>query len=159
MLKIVTWESNPILRAISQPIKQSDYKKYTTLAKDMLRHIKDPENGWVWLAAPQVGYNIRLIIVSLMRDREDENFQTVIMFNPEILEHSTETECDKEGCLSLPKKRGEVERWSEIKLRYFDETFKERKLILRWLAARIVQHEIDHLDGILFTDREVKKDK
>lgn len=157
MLKIVTWEENPILRAISEPVKQSEYKKYTSLAKEMYRHIKNPDNGWVGLAAPQVGYNIRLVIVSLMRDREDENFSTAIMFNPEILEHSEEMDCDKEWCLSVPKKRGEVVRWSEIKLRYFDENWKERKLILRWLSARIVQHEIDHLDGVLFTDKVIEK--
>jgi peptide deformylase len=156
MLKIVIWESNPILRAISTPIKQSEYKKYSALAREMLRYIKDPDHGWVWLAAPQVGYNIRLIIVSLMRDREDETFQTVIMYNPEILEFSEETDCDREWCLSLPKMKWEVIRPSEIKLRYFDENYKEKKLRLKWLAARIVQHEIDHLDGILFIDREVK---
>ncbi len=157
MLKIQTGDDNKILRTVSQAVKQSEYKKYSPLAKEMLRYIKNSENGWVGLAAPQVGENIRLIIVSLLRDREDENFSTVIMFNPEILEHSEEMDCDREWCLSVPKKRWDVFRWYEIKLRYFDENFKEKKLILSWLSARIVQHEIDHLDGILFTDKVVKK--
>jgi peptide deformylase len=119
----------------------------------MLKYIKNPDNAWVGLAAPQVWVNKRIIVVSLIKDREDENFSTIIMINPEILEHSEEKELDKEGCLSVPQERWLVKRWKEIKLQYIDEKWQQKKLVLKGLSARVVQHEIDHLDGILFTDK------
>lgn len=153
MLKIETGIDNHILRTISESVRQDEIKKYHKLTKEMLKHIKDPENGWVWLAAPQVWVNKRIIVVSLLKDREDENFSTVLMINPEILEYSDDTEVDQEGCLSLPKEKGLVKRWHEIKLMYLDEKGNVKKIVLKWLSARIVQHEIDHLNGILFMDK------
>lgn len=153
MLKIQTWDKNEILRTVSEPIKKSELKDYKKLGAEMLKYIKNPENWGVGLAAPQVGYNKRLVVVSLLRDREDEDFKTVIMINPEILDHSEEKDLDIEGCLSVPGEQGKVARWHMIKLQYLDEKGKEKKLILEGLSARIVQHEIDHLDGILFTDK------
>lgn len=153
MLHIETGKENEILRAISQPIEKEEIKKYLKLAKEMLKYIKNPDNAWVGLAAPQVWVNKRIIVVSLIKDREDENFSTIIMINPEILEHSEEKELDKEGCLSVPQERWLVKRWKEIKLQYIDEKWQQKKLVLKGLSARVVQHEIDHLDGILFTDK------
>jgi len=153
MLKIETWKDNKILRAVSENIKTSELKKYVKLGKEMIKHIKNPKNWWVWLAAPQVWYNKRLIVVSLLKDRDDENFPTLMMINPEILEHSNTLEKDIEWCLSIPWEKGKVARFSEIKLKYIDEKWKEKILYLKGLAARIVQHEIDHLNWILFTDR------
>ena len=153
MLHIETWEENKILRTKSQDIKTSELKKYIKLGKAMIKYIKDPKARGVGLAAPQVGVNKRLIAVSLLRDREDENFSTIMMINPEIVEHNNSKDDEKEGCLSLPWETGSVSRWTEIKLIFIDEKGKEKKLILKGLSARIVQHEIDHLDGILFTDR------
>jgi peptide deformylase len=152
MLKIETWEENPILRKVAEKINDKDFKKYVKLWKEMVKHIKDPENWWVWLAAPQVGYSVRLIVVSLLKDREDENFKTLMMINPEIEEHSDETNCDTEWCLSIPWEKWDVERFNKIKLTFLDEKKSKKTLILEWLSARIVQHEIDHLDGKLFTD-------
>jgi peptide deformylase len=119
----------------------------------MLEYIKDPENGWVGLAAPQIGVNKRIIVVSLMQTYEDENFRTIPMINPEIFEHSTDQCLDEEGCLSVPWEHGDVLRWNWIKVRFYDEKWQEKSLVLKNLAARIVQHEIDHLDGILFIDK------
>ncbi len=153
MLHIETGKENKILRAISQPIEKEDIKKYLKLGKEMLKYIKNPDNAWVGLAAPQVWINKRLIVVSLIKDWEDENFPTIIMINPEILEYSEEKELDKEGCLSVPQERWLVKRWKEIKLQYIDEKGLLKKLVLKWLSARVVQHEVDHLDGILFTDK------
>lgn len=155
MFTIETWKENEVLRNISSPIKSQEFTKYIKLWKEMVKYIKNPKNAWVWLAAPQIGQNVRLIVVSLLKDREDENFQTLLMINPTILEHSTECEVDKEWCLSLPWDSWEVARYSQIKLSFIDENKKERKLVLSWLSARIVQHEIDHLDGVLFTDKLV----
>jgi len=153
MLKIQTWKDNKILRAISEEIKKNELKQHIKLWKEMIKYIKNPDNGWVWLAAPQVWYNKRLIIVSLLKDWDDENFPTLMMINPEILEHSSVLEKDIEWCLSVPWEKWKVARFSEIKLKYIDEKTKEKILYLKWLSARIVQHEIDHLNWVLFTDR------
>jgi len=153
MLKIQTWKDNKILRAISENIKKNELKQYTKLWKEMIKYIKNPDNWWVWLAAPQVGYNKRLIVVSLLKDRDDENFPTLMMINPEILEHSSVLVKDVEWCLSVPWEKWKVARFSEIKLKYTDEKTKEKILYLKWLSARIVQHEIDHLNWVLFIDR------
>jgi peptide deformylase len=159
MLQIETGKENPILREIAKNIKTSEWKQYVKLGKEMLRYIKDSENGGIGLAAPQIGVSKRIIVVSLLWDRDDEDFQTVMMFNPEIVEHSNETTTEFiEGCLSLPKsKKGYVGRYEEIKLKYYDEQAKEKTLKLSGLTAVIVQHEIDHLDGILYTDKLVEK--
>ncbi|MDA7494826.1 peptide deformylase, partial [Candidatus Gracilibacteria bacterium] len=133
----------------------NEIKKYEKLGNEMIKYIKDPENGGVGLAAPQIGVNKRLIIVSLLRDRDDEDFKTVMMINPEILEHSEITDKEEEGCLSVPGAKGKVERYLTIKLRYLDNKGKVKILRLQGLSARIVQHEIDHIDGVLFVDKLV----
>lgn len=153
MLKIETGKQNEILRTVSEELKKSEFDQYIKIGKEMIRYIKNPKNMGVWLAAPQVGYNKRLIVVSLLQTREDESFPTILMINPEILEFSQECETEKEGCLSVPGENGEVERYKKIKLHYIDENKKEKILILSWVPARIVQHEIDHLNGVLFTDK------
>ncbi len=158
MLKIETWEDNKVLRKKSKPIKREKLWKYVKLWKEMVKYIKNPDNGGVWLAAPQVWYNRRLIVVSLLKDWDDETFPTVMMINPEILEHSQTQKLSEEWCLSIPWEKGKVERYDSIKLKYFDEKFKENIMLLHWLRAYIVQHEIDHLDWVLFTDR-IKKNE
>jgi peptide deformylase len=152
-LKIETGEENEILRTISDPIRQDEIRKYRSLADDMIKHIKNPANAWVGLAAPQIGVNKRLIVVSLMRDYEDEDYRTIAMLNPEIIEHADELCSDKEWCLSVPGETGEVERWSWVKVAFSNPDGKKYVMKLENLAARIVQHEIDHLDGVLFTDK------
>lgn len=152
-LIIETGEWNEILRTISTSVTTAEIKRYRSLAESMLKYIKDPDNGGVWLAAPQVWTNKRIIVVSLMRDYDDENYRTIVMINPVITEHSEETCLDKEGCLSVPGESGEVERWVWVKVSFLDIDGKKYALRLTDLASYIVQHEIDHLDGILFTDK------
>ena len=142
-LKIETGENNEVLRKKSEPVRAVD-KKILKLIKDMVKAVKD-ERG-VGLAAPQVGVNKRLIIVFL------DNKITVPMINPDIIDHSNETEYGEEGCLSLPGKWGQVERYKQIVVQFRDAKSEKRLLKLEGFNARIVQHEIDHLDGILFTD-------
>lgn len=152
-LNIETWDDNEILRSVSDIIKPAELKQYRSLAENMIKHIKNPENGWVWLAAPQVWVNKRLIVVSLMKDYEDENYKTIAMVNPEIIEHSEKKEKAEEGCLSVPGEIGDVERWSWVKVAFVDPEGRKYALKLEALAARIVQHEIDHLNGVLFIDK------
>ena len=156
MLTIEKEGKSKVLRTMSVPLKKSEIKKYAKLWKEMVKYIKNPVNKWVWLAAPQVGYNIRMVVVSLLKDRDDEDFSTVLMINPEILEHGEETEEENEGCLSVDGVNGVVERTKNIKLQYWDEKWNTKTLRLSWVSARIVQHEIDHIDGVLFIDK-VKK--
>lgn len=157
MLKIQTWTENEILRKVSEVIKTQEFDKYIKLGREMIKYVKNPINKWVWLAAPQIWENKRLIVVSLLKDRDDENFSTVMMINPEIVEKSNDTDLENEWCLSVPWKKWEVERYKNLKLSYFDENKSKKTLVLNWVSARIVQHEIDHLDWILFVDKVIKK--
>ena len=104
----------------------------------------------VGLAAPQVGIAKQIAIVN----PEPEEKQSLIrMINPRIVRTSGETETLEEGCLSVPGIRGEVVRHSKIEVVYQDETGKEHSLTAEGMRARIIQHEIDHLNGVLFIDR------
>lgn len=152
MLKIETWENNEILRSVAKEIKVNELNNAIKLGKEMLKYIKNPKNGGVWLAAPQVWHSIRLIIVSLLKDWDDESFKTVMMINPEILEHSKNTCIEEEWCLSLPWQKWKVSRFESIKLSYIDDKKSKKTIVLSWLSARIVQHEIDHLNWVLFID-------
>lgn len=158
MLHIETWKNNKILRTVCAPIKTDEWKKFAKLGREMVAYIKNPDHAGVGLAAPQVWVEKRIIVVSLLHDWEDENFSTVLMINPEILEASQETTKEvEEWCLSLPRtKKWYVARHQNIKLRYFDEKQKEKIIKLSWLASVIVQHEIDHLNGVLYIDKLVK---
>ncbi|MCP4522708.1 MAG: peptide deformylase [Candidatus Gracilibacteria bacterium] len=153
MLHVETGVNNEILRERSEEIKLSDIKKYEKLGNEMIKFIKNPKNGGVGLAAPQVGYNKRLIVVSLLKDWDDEDFKTIMMMNPEIIEHSESMDIEEEGCLSVPGAKGKVKRFMNVKLKFLDSKGKEKILKLQGLSARIVQHEIDHIDGVLFVDK------
>ena len=87
-LIIETGDDNEILRSVSDIIKPAEMKQYRSLADNMIKHIKNPDNGGVGLAAPQVGVNKRLIVVSLMKTYDDETYRTIAMVNPEIIEHA-----------------------------------------------------------------------
>ncbi len=156
-LKIESWLNNPILRAQSEVLKDSEFKQYEKFAKKMLKYIKDPKNGWIGLAAPQVGLNKRIVVCGLPEDWEDEDFRVYIMINPEILEVSEEMIQGKEWCLSLPDSpRWMVQRHKTIKVQFSDLRGKKNVLVLSDAASIVVQHEVDHLNGILYTDKLVK---
>lgn len=157
MLHIETGKDNEMLRTVCDSIKKDEWKKFVKLGNEMVKYIKNPQHAGVGLAAPQVGITKRIMVVSLLRNWDDESFKTVMMLNPEILEASDETITDiEEGCLSLPKaKKGFVARHNTIKLKYYDEKMKEKILVLSGLSSVIVQHEIDHLDGELYIDKLV----
>ena len=120
---------------------------YETLRRRMLATVQDPENTGVGIAAPQVGILRRMIAVQRF-DKPGEPFE--IYLNPKIVEYSAETAPGREGC---PDRSGEVKRAQRITLRYRDEQFAERLERISGFTAVIFQHEIDHLDGILYTDR------
>lgn len=139
-----TEEQKKTLRTISDPIQKLD-KTHKKLIEKMKKTLAKEETG-VGLAAPQVGKNLRIILAVLGK-------KTTVLINPEIITHSTTTNKDDEGCLSIPSTFGTVERWNKIEVKFYDEKFLPKTRILNDFDARIVQHEIDHLDGILFIDK------
>lgn len=152
-MKIITWEDNPILREKSQDVSRAEMNNIIKTWKIMVKYVRNIDNGSVWLAWPQIWLNKKVIAVSLLKDWEDENYKTLMMINPKITHYSKETDFDREWCLSLPWKQVDIERALEIKVEFFDEKAKKQVLNLKWLSARIVQHEYDHLFWILLVDR------
>lgn len=145
-MQIQVGTDNPVLRKKSIKIDRFD-KSLKKLIKEMKETMNDFKG--VGLAAPQVGIHERLVLVNL------DQKKVVAMINPEIIEFSSETKIDEEGCLSVPGKFDLVERAVSIKVKFQDENSKENILVLKDLNARIVQHEIDHLNGVLFVDKIV----
>lgn len=147
-LKIITGEKNPILRAMGEPVKKFDagLKKFAKDLKETMIKAKG-----LGIAAPQVGKNIRVFIATL--NYKTDNQVIVTMVNPEIVAHSKETEVGEEGCLSLPGKFGNVERFKSVTVEFSDPDGGGQMFELSGLNARVVQHENDHVNGILFIDR------
>lgn len=145
---------NPTLRKKSVPIEASDILKpeFQSFLADMkLTMIKKDGAG---LAAPQIGKNIRVIVI-----QHDDNI--FFLINPVITKKSWAREIEEEGCLSVLNKKGEiiyapVERHKKINCIYLNEKGEKKKISVEKLFARIIQHETDHLDGILFIDKIAK---
>ena len=146
MRKILTLEDGrEVLHKVAAPVK-----KVTPEIKDLVEEMfKIMVDGvGVGLAAPQVGESIRLLVFETADDRG-------ALINPQILRMEG-SEVGSEGCLSLPMLHGDVERATEIIVRYTDENGKKRTTTWYDFEARVVQHEMDHLDGVLLTDRAIK---
>ena len=123
----------------------------------MLKYVKNPANGGIGLAAPQIGTTKRIVVCGLPENRDDEGYQVVLMINPEIIEHSEEVEVGEEGCLSLPNIRGPVQRHMQVKVQFQDEKGKKIIRNVSGFGAKVVQHEVDHLNGVLFIDKLATK--
>jgi len=115
--------------------------------QDMFKTLESA-NG-IGLAAPQVGVSSQICIINLWNQR-------LVLINPQIIRYSRKKEISEEGCLSFPRKFIPVQRAKKIKIKYLDEKGKKRKVKVRDLLARVIQHEVDHLNGILFIDRQIK---
>lgn len=149
LLEIITLP-NPILRKKAH--KVTDFgKEFRTLVADMVETMRDAPG--VGLAAPQVAVPLRLIVVEY-GDDEDENMpkKLFIVANPEIIEKSEEMVFGIEGCLSVPDLIGEVERHESVVVKGQNRQGQPVKIKASGWLARIFQHEIDHLDGIVYTD-------
>ena len=145
---------NPTLRKPSANIDAS-YPNFQKLVEDMW--ITLGEASGVGLAAPQIGRDIKMAVISLdsLKDEfpEYENFNRVYI-NPEIVEYDeSKMESMEEGCLSLPGIHEPVKRPTRIHVKYMDENFTEHDEWVDGFLARVMQHEFDHLDGTLFIDR------
>jgi peptide deformylase len=152
---------DPVLRRKARPVTQFD-KTLQTLIDDMVDTMRDAPG--VGLAAPQVGISERVIVVEYAEEDEEtaETKQTnakprlYVVVNPEIVKVSQETEFGVEGCLSIPGLVGEVERFSTIQIKGLNRHGQPLKLKAEGWLARIFQHEIDHLNGVLFPDRATR---
>ena len=146
ILPIIT-APDPRLKKKSAPVKAVD-SRVRRLMSDMVETMY-ASNG-IGLSAPQVGALERVIVVDCAR--EGEKPQPMKIANPEIVWASDETVVCNEGCLSLPEQYAEVTRPSAIRLRYLDEQNEIRELEAKGLLATCIQHEMDHLEGVLFVD-------
>ena len=150
---------NPILKAKALEINKS-YPKLKDIIKNMWDTMYSA-NG-VGLAAPQIGLSIRIFVIDTFPFSEQEELSKKesielssfkkVFINPKIIEENGEDWDFNEGCLSIPDIREDISRKESIKINFFDENFVSKNLILSGIKARVVQHEYDHLEGILFTD-------
>ena len=147
----------PVLRRKARPVTEFG-GELQSLINDMVETMREAPG--VGLAAPQVNIPERLIVVEYGDEEEDEDGNVIekpkklyVMANPEIVKTSEETELGIEGCLSIPGIVGEVERFSSIQIKGLNRRGRPVKLKAEGWLARIFQHEIDHLNGVLFPDR------
>jgi len=145
---------NPELKKISQPVEEVD-KEIKTLVSDMLETMYNAPG--IGLAAPQVGALKRVIVVDI--EYREGKGNPIALINPEITEYSGETTFE-EGCLSVPEFTAEVDRYERVTVNGLNERGEKVELQCGGLLAIALQHEIDHLNGILFVDRigSVKRD-
>ncbi len=148
-------EPDPILREKSEAIENVD-DQLRLLLDDMLETMYTAPG--IGLAAVQIGVLKRLIVIDISKDKEKKN--PLFLINPKIISKSTKTSIYEEGCLSLPGHFAEIERPAECQIEYIDYNGKEKELLANGLLATCIQHEIDHLNGVLFIDylSKLKKD-
>ena len=138
---------DPLLRKKAAPIERVD-AGLLKLAENMLTTMYDAPG--IGLAAPQVGILRRLIVMDPSRDEEAK--QPLIMVNPVILDRGSEMRTHEEGCLSIPDVTAEIERPAMTRVGFIDTEGKSREQTLEGIWSTLVQHEIDHLNGVLFID-------
>jgi peptide deformylase len=138
---------DPRLKVKAKPVAKVD-DKVRKLMDDMLETMYVAPG--IGLAAPQIGEALRVIVADAAREGEEK--QPYRMANPEILWRSDELATYNEGCLSLPEHYADVTRPAEIRVRYLDQDNEIRTLEAKGLLATVIQHEMDHLDGVLFVD-------
>ncbi len=147
---------DPILRKKAKPIERVD-ADLRRLVDDMLATMYDAPG--IGLAAPQIGILRRLIVMDPAKDEAPKT--PVIMVNPEILERSEELRVHDEGCLSIPDFTAEIERPAKTRVSFLDRAGKKQEIELEGIWSTLVQHEIDHLNGVLFIDymSRLKRDR
>ena len=143
---------HPVLRQRGRLLEKSDFRTpmVQKLIDDMIETMHE-YNG-VGLAAPQVHVSLRLFVALLEEDPDAKTTATVIV-NPEIVPNAATREEGWEGCLSIPDIRGMVARFTDVTVKGLDRDGRDMELRLKKFAARVAQHEADHLDGVLFFDR------
>lgn len=138
-----------------EPVLRRKTEEITTFDKDLAKLIEDMAETMydapgIGLAAPQIGHSIKLMVVDISKD-EDGGKKYMAMINPEIIAHEGE-QLDEEGCLSVPELTANVKRYRGVTVSYQDSEGNSRKLSTEDRFAVVLQHEIDHLNGVLFLD-------
>ena len=146
---------DPVLRQLSRPVERVD-DQLRRLADDMLETMYDAPG--IGLAAIQIGEPLRMLVIDLSKD--DEPNAPHVFINPEIAATGEDVSVYEEGCLSIPDYYAEVERPATITVRYLDRDGREQTMDADGLMATCLQHEIDHLNGVLFIDHisKLKRD-
>ena len=145
MLRKILTEPDPILRKKCEPLEKVDAET-KKLMDDMLETMYAAPG--IGLAAVQVGILKRLVVIDISKGEEEK--KPIFLINPQIIHQSKKTSVYEEGCLSLPGQFSEIERPAECTLKYIDYNGKEKELKVDGLLATCVQHEVDHLNVILF---------
>ena len=152
------------IREVGDPIlstkcKEVDIKNINQKILEEIEDLKETLNftEGFGIAAPQVGINKRIVIIQVDKEKctykDCEEVATTVMINPTWKKLSEETDIQYEGCMSVPSIRGKVERYKNIELTYYNENGEKVVKELRGFFARLVQHECDHLDGIVFLEK------
>ncbi len=141
---------DPVLKKKAQDIKKGEID-VKALSQDMFETMESASG--IGLAAPQIGKSIRMFVVdgTPIEDEDMEGFRKVFI-NPQMIEETGEPWAFEEGCLSIPNIREDVSRKASIKIKYYDEDWNLHEEEYDGMKARIIQHEYDHIEGILFTD-------
>jgi peptide deformylase len=148
---------HPVLRQVAIPVEEAEIKTavFSRFVDDMIDTMR--ESDGVGLAAPQVYASKRLAIVEVKgphpRYPNQPEVPLTVLVNPVVVSHSAELEDDWEGCLSIPDLRGRVPRWQSLQLKALDRTGAPIEINASGFFARVIQHELDHLDGVIFLDR------
>lgn len=143
----------PVLKKEADPI-DAEYPELAELLENMWETMYHAQG--VGLAAPQIGLSIRIFLVDtvqIMEEGEEDQGIKQVFINAEKIEEGGEEWPYEEGCLSIPDVRGDVERPAQIRLRYQDENFETHERLFTGMNARVIQHEYDHIDGVLFVDK------
>ncbi|MBJ3777405.1 peptide deformylase [Acuticoccus mangrovi] len=148
---------DPVLRKVAEPIAAVD-ERVRTLADDMLETMYEAPG--IGLAGPQIGVLERIIVCDVVTE-EGADPNPMVLVNPEILEASEETSTYEEGCLSIPDYTEDVTRPACVRVTYLDRDGERREVAAEGLLATCLQHEIDHLNGVLFIDHlsRLKRDR
>ncbi len=147
---------HPVLKQVAEPIA-ADYPDLQELIANMWQTMYNADG--VGLAAPQIGLSIRLFIIDTEDvERKKEKADTdvglkQVFINAKILEETGELWTYEEGCLSIPKVTGDVERHPKIHIQWQDEQFETHEAVFTGINARVIQHEYDHIEGLLFTEK------
>lgn len=140
---------DPILKTKCDPIERID-DEVRTLMDDMVHTMYEAEG--IGLAAPQIAINKRLLVLDVDQNERGEGAKPMVFANPEIVWSSEEPNIYNEGCLSIPTHYAEIERPKIVRVKYLDYDGNSQEIEADGLLATCLQHEIDHLDGILFID-------
>jgi len=143
-----------------EPVLKKKAEKVTKVDADVQKLLDDMletmyASAGVGLAAPQIGVSKRIVVIDVEQEDDDSGVKSgnpLFLVNPEIIWRSEDKVCGEEGCLSVPRQYADVERFETVRVRYLDENGVEQERFADGLLAICIQHELDHLDGILFID-------